>query len=402
MHKPGQINIADYSYELPHHRIAEYPLDNRDESKLLVSKPEGLIQQDTFNNLSDYLNEGSLLVFNDTKVVQARLKFQKKTGARVEIFCLEPESPVKVVDQAFDQHSAVVWKCFIGNAKKWKSGVLEMETANGKLFAEKLEMTGNAWRVRFSWTPDHLSWAEVLQDAGRVPLPPYIKREDEPDDRQRYQTVFARRDGSVAAPTAGLHFTPKVFKKLNQKNIRQSYLTLHVGAGTFKPVSSDTLQQHEMHQEQVIVKRSTIIELLKKTKKETIAVGTTSVRTLESLYWYASALSDNPVAEFDVSQWQPYESPATLSREEALQLLLRKMENENLDVLQGSTRLMIAPSYSYHMIGAMLTNFHQPQSTLLLLVAAFIGDRWKLAYNFALENEFRFLSYGDSCLFFPE
>lgn len=402
MHKPGQINIADYSYELPHHRIAEYPLDNRDESKLLVSKPEGLIQQDTFNNLSDYLNEGSLLVFNDTKVVQARLKFQKKTGARVEIFCLEPESPVKVVDQAFDQCSGVIWKCFIGNAKKWKSGLLEMQTASGKLFAEKLEMTGNAWLVRFSWTPDHLSWAEVLQEAGRVPLPPYIKREDEPDDRERYQTVFARRDGSVAAPTAGLHFTPKVFKKLNQKNIRQSYLTLHVGAGTFKPVSSETLQQHEMHQEQVIVNKSTIIELLEKTKNETIAVGTTSVRTLESLYWYASVLARNPMAEFDVSQWQPYESPATLSRKEALQLLLRKMENENLDVLQGSTRLMIAPSYSYQMIGAMLTNFHQPQSTLLLLVAAFIGDRWKRAYNFALENDFRFLSYGDSCLFFPE
>lgn len=402
MHKPGQINIADYSYELPHHRIAEYPLDNRDESKLLISKPEGLIQQDTFNNLSDYLNEGSLLVFNDTKVVQARLKFQKKTGARVEIFCLEPESPVKVVDQAFDQRSGVIWKCFIGNAKKWKSGLLEMQTASGKLFAEKLEMTGNAWLVRFSWTPDHLSWAEVLQEAGRVPLPPYIKREDEPDDRERYQTVFARRDGSVAAPTAGLHFTPKVFKKLNQKNIRQSYLTLHVGAGTFKPVSSETLQQHEMHQEQVIVNKSTIIELLEKTKNETIAVGTTSVRTLESLYWYASVLARNPMAEFDVSQWQPYESPATLSRKEALQLLLRKMENENLDVLQGSTRLMIAPSYSYQMIGAMLTNFHQPQSTLLLLVAAFIGDRWKRAYNFALENDFRFLSYGDSCLFFPE
>jgi S-adenosylmethionine:tRNA ribosyltransferase-isomerase len=402
MHKPGQINIADYSYELPNHRIAEYPLHNRDESKLLISRPGVDIQQDTFSNLPNYLGEGSLLVFNDTKVVQARLKFQKATGARVEIFCLEPESPVKVVDQAFDQHSAVVWKCFIGNAKKWKSGLLEMETANGKLFAEKLEMMGNAWLVRFSWTPEHLSWAEVLQDAGRVPLPPYIKREDEPDDRERYQTVFARRDGSVAAPTAGLHFTPNVFKKLNHRSISQSYLTLHVGAGTFKPVSADTLQQHEMHQEQVIVNKSTIIELLKTTKNKTIAVGTTSVRTLESLYWYASALADNPTAEFNVSQWQPYDSPATLSRKEALELLLRKMEDENLDVLQGNTRLMIAPSYSYQMIGAMITNVHQPQSTLLLLVAAFIGDRWKLAYNYAMENDFRFLSYGDSCLFFPE
>ncbi|MCF8218260.1 MAG: S-adenosylmethionine:tRNA ribosyltransferase-isomerase [Bacteroidales bacterium] len=400
MQKPGKLSIADYSYDLPHDRIARYPLKNRDESKLLVSSPEGAIREDRFYNLPGYLEDNSMLVYNNTKVVQARLKFHKTTGAEIEIFCLEPIEPVTVVDQAFEQPSPVVWKCFVKNARKWKDQILRLDMGQDILYAEKIKMDGDAWWVKFSWDKK-CSWAEILEEAGRVPLPPYIKREDEPDDKLRYQTVFAERDGSVAAPTAGLHFTDKIFSALDAKNIQRISLTLHVGAGTFKPVSSEKIEHHEMHQEQVLVSRNELQKLLNTSKDKTIAVGTTSVRTLESLYWYANALAQDPDSGFVINQWQPYNDKAILSREEALQILIHKLKKEDREYLQGATSLMIVPGYEYKMIGGMITNFHQPKSTLLLLVAAFIGDNWKKAYQFALDKDFRFLSYGDSCLFFP-
>ncbi|MGM0611994.1 MAG: S-adenosylmethionine:tRNA ribosyltransferase-isomerase [Bacteroidota bacterium] len=401
MQKPGKLSIADYSYALPHDRIARYPLEKRDESKLLISSSDGAIREDYFYNIDSYLEENSMLVYNNTKVVQARLKFYKKTGAEIEIFCLEPLEPVSVVDQAFEQSSPVVWKCFVKNARKWKDQILSLDIGQDILYAEKIKMDGDAWQVKFSWQQKHRSWAEVLEEAGRVPLPPYIKREDEPEDKLRYQTVFAERDGSVAAPTAGLHFTDKIFRALDARNIQRIYLTLHVGAGTFKPVSSQSIDQHEMHQEQVLVSRNELQKLLKTSRDKTIAVGTTSVRTLESLYWYANALAQNSDSGFVINQWKPYNDKAILSREEALQILIHKLKKEDREYLQGATSLMIVPGYEYKMIGGMITNFHQPKSTLLLLVAAFIGDNWKKAYQFALDKGFRFLSYGDSCLFFP-
>lgn len=401
MQKPGNLRIAEYSYDLPHDRIARYPLENRDESKLLISSSDGAIREDSFYNIHKYLEEDSMLVYNNTKVVQARLKFYKTTGAEIEIFCLEPIEPVSVVEQAFEQPSPVVWKCFVKNARKWKGQTLSLDMEQDVLYAEKIKMDGDAWWVKFSWQNETCSWAEVLENVGRVPLPPYIKREDEPGDRLRYQTVFARREGSVAAPTAGLHFSDRVFKSLDAKNIQRIYLTLHVGAGTFKPVNSENIDQHEMHQEQILVSREELQKLLKKSKDKTIAVGTTSVRTLESLFWYANALAQNPESNFNIDQWQPFNNEALLNREEALQLLIDKMQKEERQYLHGATSLMIVPGYHYKMIGGMVTNFHQPKSTLLLLVAAFIGENWKKAYQFALDNNFRFLSYGDSCLFFP-
>lgn len=402
MHNSGDIDIAEYSYELPHHRIADFPLEKRDQSKLLVSNPNREIFQDTFYNLAEFLPPDSLIVFNNTKVVQARLRFKKKTGAEIEIFCIEPKEPVKLVDQAFNQSPPVVWKCFIGNARKWKEQELELKTSYGKLKASKLRIDGDAWQVKFSWSPSDLTWAEILEDIGHVPLPPYIKREDNSDDKWRYQTLYARSDGSVAAPTAGLHFSDSVFEKLENKHISKTFLTLHVGAGTFKPVADGKLSEHEMHKEQIVVSLHTVEQLLVKTKEKTIAVGTTSVRTLESLYWYGCALKRNPDMEFFVGQWEPYKFQSELSRKEALELLIEKMKREGREFLQGETRLMIIPGYDYKMTGAMITNFHQPKSTLLLLVAAFVGNRWKDAYQFALDHDFRFLSYGDSCLFFPD
>ncbi|MFO8054250.1 MAG: S-adenosylmethionine:tRNA ribosyltransferase-isomerase [Bacteroidales bacterium] len=398
---PQTLNIADFDYELPSSRIANYPAQKRSASKLLISKNRKAICQDYFYNLHNYLPDSGLLIFNNTRVVQARLKFRKESGAGIEIFCLQPVSPVSIVEQSFKHFSPVIWKCFIGNARKWKSGLLSLDLDWGKLYAEKLGIDGNAWQVRFSWTPASLSWGEILEKAGQVPLPPYINRESEPTDKKRYQTVFASKEGSVAAPTAGLHFTPAVFDNLKTKNIRQTYLTLHVGAGTFKPVVSESLQDHSMHREQMVISRETLEELLNTPLEKTIAVGTTAVRTLESLYCYATLLKDQPDAAFHIEQWQAYKMKHPMPREEALSLLLEKMKRENRTVFHGTTQLLIAPGYQYQMTGGMLTNFHQPKSTLLLLLAAFTGEHWKKAYTYALENDFRFLSYGDSCLFLP-
>ena len=392
------IDINDFDYDLPGYRIAKFPKENRDESKLLVHR-DCSIREDRFLNVASYLPEGSLLVVNNTKVVRARLFFKKSTGAHIEVFCLEPVHPTPEIQMAFQQQGAATWQCLVGNARRWKSEVLELPLKDETfLKAEKLERTSGGFLVKFTWNP-HLTFAEVLEAAGKIPLPPYLHREVVDRDSETYQTVYARFDGSVAAPTAGLHFTERVFKSLAEKNIQTANLTLHVGAGTFKPVGQEGLQYHEMHTEQVLVSRALLKQLLD-FRGKTIAVGTTSVRTLESLYWFGVKLSKDPDAMFHIRQFDPYEnSGPDLTPEAAIRNVIDFMERGNLATLSGSTQLMIVPGYRFRMISGMITNFHQPRSTLLLLISAWLGDEWKKVYDFALRNDFRFLSYGDSCLF---
>ncbi len=395
-----KIRIEDFDYPLPAERIAKFPVKERDQSQLLILK-DGVLRKDRFFNLPEMLPKGAALVFNETRVFQARLLFHKETGARIEVFLLEPASEQKDMQIAFAQRGTAEWKCFVGNSKKWKGQELELKLENGgSLFARKVKADGNSWIVAFRWEPVAMTFSEVIDACGNVPLPPYIHREAVEADKQSYQTVYAREEGSVAAPTAGLHFTPDVFQKLKSKNIRDYRLTLHVGAGTFKPVDSEEIGDHEMHREQIVVPKSVIRAL--SAEETIIPVGTTSVRTLESLYWFAMQLSNNKEINYPflIEQWEPYEGKEKLSRKKAFEMLLNYMEKNNLENLRGATRLMIVPSYRYHLVDALVTNFHQPKSTLLLLVSALIGDQWKKAYQFALENDFRFLSYGDSCLFF--
>ena len=397
------IRIEDYDYPLPDDRIAKFPMEQRDHSKLLCLKGDQ-ISDHHFYDLPDLLPDNSLLVFNNTKVIHARLFFRKATGSTIEVFCLEPWQ--MAVSEAFEQREHCTWTCFIGNNKKWKSGPLsgEWRTESGEfmLTAERMEAVGNAWVVRFSWTGG-LSFAEVIEHAGVIPLPPYLNRNAEESDATRYQTVYAKYDGSVAAPTAGLHFTPEVLNRLAQRGIATEYLTLHVGAGTFKPVSTDTIGEHEMHVEKVQITADQLSNLIKMNDRRLIAVGTTSVRTLESLYWFGVKLKRDPeIAMMHIDQWDPYLlEPATLSAAEAFELVLRWMQSHDTDHLDGETQLMIAPGYRYHVVDCLITNFHQPRSTLLLLVSALIGDRWHKCYRYALDHGFRFLSYGDSCLFMP-
>ena len=396
------IRIEDYDYPLPDDRIAKYPLAQRDHSKLLCLRGDNLSEHH-FYNLPDLLPENTLLAFNDTKVIHARLFFQKETGATIEVFCLEPHG--MDVTEAFAQRRFCTWTCFIGNNKKWKSGSLSLPVNAGNaatLTATRREAVGNAWVVDFEWTGG-ASFAEVIEAAGVIPLPPYLHREAEASDATRYQTVYAHHDGSVAAPTAGLHFTPKVFDHLKAKGIQTEYITLHVGAGTFKPVSTDTIGEHEMHVEPVHVTADNLRRLIAHNGKPVVAVGTTSVRTLESLYWFGIQLHHNPgLDHMHIRQWDPYELPADgIPFAEAYGNILRWMERQGTDRLDGATQLMIAPGYKYRVINGLVTNFHQPKSTLLLLVSALIGDRWHECYRYALDHSFRFLSYGDSCLFLP-
>ncbi len=397
------ISIEEYDYPLPEDRIARYPLPERDASKLLVLK-DNMIQASQFKHIGDFLPKDALLVFNETKVIRARLQFHKATGSRIEVFCLEPEKDYQV---AFSATSPVRWKCLIGNSKRWKEGKLSMElSVGGKpvvLSAERLMQNDQYAEIEFSWTPETLSFASVLEAAGEIPLPPYLHRDAEPDDRDRYQTVFARYDGSVAAPTAGLHFTQPLIAALREQGFMFDEVTLHVGAGTFKPVSTDTIGEHAMHSETIIVRKSLIQNLIRQTGKPIIPVGTTSTRTLESLYWIGMMLKEQGLAlrPLHVEQWFPYEDHAPLTTTEALQNIVDYLDKHALTRLEASTALMIAPSYKMHVITGLITNFHQPKSTLLLLVSALIGERWKDCYRFALDNGFRFLSYGDSCLFLP-
>ena len=401
----SKLFIRDFTYHLPPERIAAYPLGSRDTSKLLVCRGDTLVES-VFSQIDEHLVPGSMLVLNNTRVVQARLLFQKETGAVIELFCLEPVSPSSDVHQVLGMPSSSEWLCLIGNARRWKSGALNLSLGEGNsLTATKLGRQGDAFLIRFSWEPPAWSFGQVLELAGQTPLPPYINRSAEPEDKLRYQTVFAREDGSVAAPTAGLHFTPGVFAKLEKKDIIPSYLTLHVGAGTFKPVTAETVDKHEMHREQFSVERSLLVKLAKH-NGPLACVGTTSMRTLESLYWIGVRLAADTYPSdrklyVTLEQWAPYKwTGPVLSKKEAIIAIINYLDAAGSDTLYGETSLMIMPGYSFKMVDVLVTNFHQPGSTLLLLVAAFAGPQWKRAYEYALNNNFRFLSYGDSCLFF--
>ena len=401
------INIAEYDYPLPDERIAKYPLAERDASKLLVLK-NNKIGEDHFRNIGDYLPEKSVMVFNETKVVRARLQFVKESGAAIEVFCLEPITGNGDYQLAFSAESPVEWHCLVGNSRRWKDGFLTMPlNIKGKdviLKAERIEKTDAYSVVRFLWEPKEISFAEVLETAGEIPLPPYLHREAEPSDRDRYQTVFAKYEGSVAAPTASLHLTKPLIAKLKEQGHSIEEVTLHVGAGTFRPVATDTIGEHEMHSESIIVKKQCIEHLHDNIGRTIIPVGTTSMRTIESVYWIGVMLLEQGFEErnLHVNQWFPYQDRAILpSAKESLEAILKYLEMHHLDALHATTALMIAPSCAIMMTKALITNFHQPKSTLLLLVSALIGDKWKEAYRFALEHDFRFLSYGDSCLFIP-
>ena len=401
------INIAEYDYPLPDERIAKYPLPERDASKLLVLKDNN-ISEDHFRSIGEYLPERSVLVFNETKVVRARLQFVKESGAAIEIFCLEPVTGNGDYQLAFSASSPVEWHCLVGNSRRWKEGSLTMSlTIRGiavQLNAERIEKNDAYSLVRFSWEPAEISFADVLEAAGEIPLPPYLHREAEPSDRERYQTVFAKYEGSVAAPTASLHLTKPLIAKLKEMGHTIEEVTLHVGAGTFRPVATDTIGEHEMHSESIIVKRQTIEHLRDNIDRTIIPVGTTSMRTIESVYWIGVMLLEQGYEECNIhlNQWFPYQDRTSLpSAKESLEAILKYLDMHHLDALHATTALMIAPSCPIMITKALITNFHQPKSTLLLLVSALIGDKWKEAYKFALENDFRFLSYGDSCLFIP-
>jgi S-adenosylmethionine:tRNA ribosyltransferase-isomerase len=394
------INPDDYTYNLPVENIASYPLVERDASRLLVVRKEG-ISEDVFHSLHHHLPGDSLMILNETRVVQARLKFRKSTGAAIEIFCLEPLRPAQEIYSAFSVSSPVVWRCLVGNAKKWKSGILHLPLSDGgELTANMLTSENDTRHIEFSWTPAEKSFGEVLELAGTTPLPPYIPREAESSDKERYQTVFARINGSVAAPTAGLHFSPNVFASLAEKNITTATLNLHVGAGTFKPLGGGALQKHEMHNEQLSISLETL-KLLAGFEGKIISVGTTTVRTLETLYWFGVKLLADATSTFSLDQWEPYQLPQGIHRKTALAQVLNFCDRHHIETLCGNTRLMIVPGYRFGLSDILITNFHQPRSTLLLLVAAFAGNNWRNAYNYALEHHFRMLSYGDSCLFFP-
>ena len=400
---PRNIRIEDFDYPLPDERIARYPLAERDHSKLLCLRGDD-ISEHRFCDLPSLLPSGTMLVFNDTKVIHARLLFRKATGAVIEIFCLEPyHMPVA---QAFEQRGQSSWVCMIGNNKRWNGSDLDGQCmVDGQpctFSATRRDKEGQAWVVDFRWTGD-FSFAEVIENAGVIPLPPYLKRDAEESDATRYQTVYAHHEGSVAAPTAGLHFTPDLLARLRDGGVATEYLTLHVGAGTFKPVSTDTIGQHDMHVEKVFVTAANLQHLVAHAGRPLIAVGTTSVRTLESLYWFGVQLVDQPDAELmHVAQWDPYTlDDRGLSFVDAFGNVLQWMRRRGIDHFSGETQLLIAPGYRYRTVTGLVTNFHQPKSTLLLLVSALVGDRWRSCYRYALDHDFRFLSYGDSCLFLP-
>jgi S-adenosylmethionine:tRNA ribosyltransferase-isomerase len=406
---PKKISIADFTYVLPHEKIAAFPLQKRDESKLLIYK-DGSIKEDTYKNIASYLPQKSLLIFNNTKVIPARVLFQKPTGGVIEIFCLEPYEAVNEYNSIMQKKERVRWKCLIGGAAKWKEGNLEKQLIiNNEQVIIKVslvEKLSDAYVAEFSWQPSHFSFAEIIQYAGEVPLPPYIKRKADEADKERYQTIYAKFDGSVAAPTAGLHFTEAIFSSLAKKNITTDYVTLHVGAGTFKPVKATNMEDHEMHAEWIDVNRNTIQNLINNLHNNIVATGTTSLRTIESLYWLGVKTILTPGIkqnELIINQWDVYEDPlqkTIFTPTEALSSLLKWVEKSNCAQLITKTQLLIAPGYQFKIAKALITNFHQPNSTLLLLVAATVNDNWKNIYNYALENDFRFLSYGDGSLLF--
>ena len=405
MEETKHIKISEYNYPLPDERIAKFPLPARDKSKLLVYK-QGIISETQFTSLPDYLPTGSLMIFNNTKVIQARLHFRKETGALIEIFCLEPISPNDYV-LSFQQTEKCSWLCMIGNLKKWKEGTLSkglsLKGNNVTLKATRGECHGTSHWIDFTWDNKDITFADILEIVGELPIPPYLNRDTEESDKETYQTVYSKIKGSVAAPTAGLHFTERVLNALEKKGVECEELTLHVGAGTFKPVKSKEIADHEMHAEYISVSKSTIEKLIAY-NGQAIAVGTTSVRTLESLYHIGVVLSSNPDAseeELHVRQWQPYNISSSLSSVEALRAIVSYLNLNEMQTLHTSTQIIIAPGYEFRIVKAIVTNFHQPQSTLLLLVSAFVNGNWRKIYDYALAHDFRFLSYGDSSLLIP-
>ncbi|MGC4037307.1 MAG: S-adenosylmethionine:tRNA ribosyltransferase-isomerase [Chitinophagaceae bacterium] len=428
MTDPRKLLIKDFTYSLPEEKIAKYPLAERDSSRLLIYK-DGNISEDIYKNIADHISSDSLIVFNDTKVIEARLLFQKPSGGIIEIFCLEPHEQYTDITTAMLQQGKVLWQCLVGGASKWKHGlILEKKIQLGEnefiLSAKYIEKRSDSFIIELSWQPSSLSFAEILHYTGAVPLPPYIKRNAESGDVERYQTVYAHYEGSVAAPTAGLHFTQNVFERLKKKNIETAFVTLHVGAGTFKPVKAEVMQDHEMHSEFIDVSKQTIDRLLNNIDKTIIAAGTTSLRTIESLYWLGvkmkvksekvkvkndseeiqakkneklKAKNESEILHLD--QWEVYDmQEQDIDAKEALKALLKWMEENKTQRLIAKTRIIIAPGYQPRIAKALITNFHQPQSTLLLLVSGLIGDDWRKVYDYAMKNDFRFLSYGDGSL----
>lgn len=405
MTEEKNIRIDDFDYPLPDERIAFFPAAQRDQSKLLVYD-HGTIHDTQFFNIADYLNNDDLLIFNNSKVIHARLLVHNVTGAAIEIFCLEPLAPTNDPATAFAQTGCVTWKCMVGNAKRWKHP-LEIQVPIGDKTITVTATKGNniesTFEVTFSWHDTSVSFAEWLEHYGKIPLPPYIKRSANEEDEERYQTVYAKHDGSVAAPTAGLHFTSAVFDKLHTKGIATEYVTLHVGAGTFKPVTSETIGDHYMHEEKIVITESFVEMLLNSLNKRRIAVGTTVARTIESMFIIGAKLALQRPEPLTVSQWEVYEDHELreVSVEQSLTAIKKNLQENNTDLLRAATSLIIIPAYKPRIIQGIITNFHQPKSTLLLLISAFVGEEWHHIYQHALDNDYRFLSYGDSNLYLP-
>lgn len=400
MQHPSNISITEFSYELPADKIAMFPLEKRDESRLLIYK-NTQIQEDQFKNIDAYLDDNSHLVFNNTRVIPARLNFTNQKDKTIEIFCLEPAGKMDV-SMAMLQKGKSSWNCLVGNLRQWKEDELILSKNGLTLTASINQRCDNYVIIDFSWEPSDLQFSTLLENVGAMPIPPYLKRKSDESDALRYQTIYAKQEGSVAAPTAGLHFTEEVLEKVREKKISMYEVTLHVGAGTFKPVKSATMEQHEMHAEWIEVDAELIEQLANNTGKKTIAVGTTSLRTLESLYWMGFKAMINPAAaisDLEVEQWDPYKKYDRLAtKEQSLTALLTWMRGNKFNKLLCRTRILIAPPYQLKIADGIITNFHQPQSTLLLLISAIVGTEWKSIYNYALTNNFRFLSYGDSSL----
>jgi len=394
------IDLKDYEYTLPEDRIAKFPLEKRDSSQLLEYR-KGTIQHHHFFNLPDLLDSDSLLIYNNTKVIPARLIFQRQTGARIEVFLLQPVAPSRIMSEIMTSKKPVVWETMIGNLKKWREeetlqGIIQIDTHEVILSARLVNK--DLMQVEFSWNAAEIAFVDLVEACGETPLPPYLNRKAEENDKSRYQTVYSEKEGAVAAPTAGLHFTEEVFAALRKKGIQEAALTLHVSAGTFQPIKVKAVEEHPMHSEQLEIKRETIEKLLNHSKK-IVAVGTTSVRTLESMYWYGVQLIENRGNRFEIEKLAPYVSRAYLpTRKEALQAILKEMEQSNSDTLFGTTSIFVFPGYKFQLVDGLITNFHQPGSTLVLLIAALVGEDWKKIYQKALDSDYRFLSYGDSSL----
>lgn len=405
---PKHLRIEDFTYDLPADKIAYNPVNPRDRSKLLVYSQEK-ISEDTYRNITQYLPENAVLVFNNTKVVKSRLFFKNGNGANIEVFCLEPYGEAIDYEQHFLEENSVTWICFIGKVSKWKeeklSKSINLDGLEVNLSAEIAGKLEDAYLVKFTWSPGNIPFGKIMDAAGVTPLPPYIKRVADKIDEDSYQTVYSEHEGSVAAPTAGLHFTENILHDLEARGISSLFTTLHVGAGTFKPVKSEIMENHVMHPEYLNITTSFLKDLADKIGQPIITVGTTSTRTLESIYWMGNQIVKNPDISYDelkITQWLPYESEAVSTAEEAIFALLNWIKNTQQDHLSIETEIIIAPGYSFKIVKGLITNFHQPQSTLLLLVSALIGDEWKNIYGYALQNDFRFLSYGDGSLLLPK